>query len=59
MQGLAEANDKATSRAQKVAKWAILPTDFTEGGGELTPTLKLKRSVTAEKYQDVIDKLYS
>lgn len=41
--GLAVANANAISRAQRVAKWVILDTDFTEPGGELTPTLKLKK----------------
>jgi long-chain-fatty-acid--CoA ligase ACSBG len=57
--GLTQANKQATSRAQKVAKWALLDTDFTEVGGELTPTLKLKRSVAADKYSKVIEDLYA
>lgn len=57
--GVETANGKATSKAQKVGKWALLDTDFTEPGGELTPTLKLKRSVTAEKYVKVIEALYA
>jgi long-chain-fatty-acid--CoA ligase ACSBG len=57
--GMAVANDKATSHAQKVGKWALLPTDFSEPGGELTPTLKLKRSPAADKYSDVIEALYA
>mmetsp|Transcript_28316 Transcript_28316/g.65628 ORF Transcript_28316/g.65628 Transcript_28316/m.65628 type:complete len:496 (+) Transcript_28316:387-1874(+) len=57
--GMAKANDAATSRAQKVAKWALLPTDFTEKGGELTPTLKLKRSEAQKKYKDTIEGLYA
>jgi len=57
--GMAAANDKAISRAQRVAKWALLDTDFTEPGGELTPTLKLKRSVAADKYTDVIEGIYT
>ena len=57
--GMAKANGEATSRAQKVGKWALLSTDFTEPGGELTPTLKLKRSVAAEKYSAEIDALYA
>jgi long-chain-fatty-acid--CoA ligase ACSBG len=57
--GVKEANGKATSRAQQVNKWLLLPTDFTEKGGELTPTLKLKRSVTAEKYSDIIEAMYA
>ena len=57
--GMVAANKKAISRAQNVAKWALLDTDFTEPGGELTPTLKLKRSVAAEKYADVIEGIYA
>jgi long-chain-fatty-acid--CoA ligase ACSBG len=57
--GLLAANKKAISRAQNVAKWALLDTDFTEPGGELTPTLKLKRSVAADKYSEVIEGIYA
>ena len=58
-EGVQKANSKSASRAQQVAKWALLSTDFTEKGGELTPTLKLKRSVAAEKYIDIIESLYA
>ena len=57
--GVEVANSKATSRAQRIAKYAIVPTDFTEKGGELTPTLKLKRSVAADKYKSTIEALYA
>ena len=57
--GMAAANKVAISRAQRIAKWALLDTDFTEPGGELTPTLKLKRSVAADKYADVIEGIYA
>jgi len=53
-----QANTKAISKAQNVGKWALLPTDFSEKGGELTPTLKLKRSVAVDKYSTQIDELY-
>lgn len=56
--GMAAANNVAISRAQRVAKWALLDTDFTEPGGELTPTLKLKRSVASDKYIDIIEGIY-
>lgn len=58
-EGMKKANDKATSRAQTIGKWALLLSDFTEKGGELTPTLKLKRSVAAIKYNDEIEALYA
>ena len=53
------ANKKTTSNAQIVQKWRLLANDFTEKGGELTPTMKLKRSVAAEKYAAIIDALYA
>jgi long-chain-fatty-acid--CoA ligase ACSBG len=57
--GMAKANARAASRAQTIKKWAILPVDFSCQGGELTPTLKLKRSVVLEKYADVVERLYA
>lgn len=58
---LAAANAEATSAAQRVQKWALLPVDFTHLSAvpELTPTLKLKRAVVMEKYIDVIEGLYA
>jgi len=38
--------------------FAVVPTDFTIEGGELTPTLKLKRKFILEKYQSIIEDLY-
>jgi long-chain acyl-CoA synthetase len=45
-------------RYEKVKKVALLENEFTIEGGELTPTLKIKRRVVDEKYRDVIEKLY-
>lgn len=56
--GINRANEKATSRAQRVGKWALIDTDFSEKGGELTPTMKLRRSVAVEKYKDTINAMY-
>ncbi len=44
---------------KRIKDFALLTTDFTIEGGELTPTLKVKRRVVAEKYKDVIDGLYA
>merc|ERR1719356_259847 len=42
----------------KIQKFTIIPQDFSVEHGELTPTLKLKRSVVAKKYADLIQKVY-
>uniref|UniRef100_A0A7S3M8Z0 AMP-dependent synthetase/ligase domain-containing protein n=1 Tax=Spumella elongata TaxID=89044 RepID=A0A7S3M8Z0_9STRA len=56
--GVKTANSKTTSNAQIVQKWTWLPVDFSEKAGDLTPTLKLKRSVVDAKYTDLIESLY-
>lgn len=53
-----EINERATSSIHKIRRWAILPIDFSVAGGELTPTMKLKRSNVLRKYKDQIDKIY-
>ena len=52
-----EAN-QAVSKAEAIRKFRILPVDFTEDTGELTPTLKVKRKVVAQKFASDIDALY-
>ena len=47
------------SRAETIRKFHILPVDFTEAGGQLTPSLKLKRAVVAKEFAAEIDSLYS
>ena len=56
--GVKTANSKTTSSAQIVQKWVWLPVDFSEKAGDLTPTLKLKRSVVNEKNLPLIDSMY-
>jgi long-chain acyl-CoA synthetase len=44
---------------EKVKAIALLAGEFTVESGELTPTLKVKRRVVAEKHQALIDRLYA
>ncbi|MCV7412841.1 long-chain fatty acid--CoA ligase [Mycobacterium florentinum] len=48
----------SVSHAESIRKFRILPVDFTEDTGELTPTMKLKRNVVAEKFASDIEALY-
>ncbi len=44
---------------ERVKKVGLLENEFTIEGGELTPTLKVKRRVIDEKYRSVIDQIYN
>ncbi len=46
------------ARYERPKKIAVVPHEFTVEGGELTPSLKVKRRVVQEKYRDLIDALY-
>ena len=53
-----EAN-KAVSNAEAIKKFTILPVDWTEEGGQLTPSMKLKRNVVMKEFSSEVDALYS
>ena len=44
---------------EKVKKFELIETEWTINGGELTPTLKLKRKVIMEKYNDSVECIYA
>ncbi|MFB6607470.1 AMP-dependent synthetase/ligase [Streptomyces noursei] len=48
----------AVSKAESVRKFRILPTQFTEESGHVTPSLKLKRNVVAKDFAEEIEALY-
>ncbi len=44
---------------ESIKYFTVLPEDFKEETGELTPTLKVKRRVIQERYRDLIEAMYS
>jgi long-chain acyl-CoA synthetase len=58
VQGAIDDANQAVSAAERIKKFRILPVDFSEESGELTPTLKLKRAVVAKSFAGDIDAIY-
>jgi long-chain acyl-CoA synthetase len=56
---LVEGFNKYFNHVEQIKKFELLPKEWTVEGGELTPTLKLKRKVIMEKYRDAIERIYS
>jgi long-chain acyl-CoA synthetase len=50
--------NSAVSKAESIRAFRILPGDFTEANGMLTPSLKVKRNVVAKEYADEIAAIY-
>jgi len=46
------------ARVEQIKKFTILDHDLSIETGELTPTLKVKRNVVNERYQDVFEEMY-
>jgi long-chain acyl-CoA synthetase len=51
--------NRAVSQAESIRKFTILPDDWTEEGGQLTPSLKLKRNVVMREFRDQVAALYT
>jgi len=56
--GVDEANSRM-SRVEQIKKFKVLATEWTPGGDELTPTMKLKRRPIDQKYTEEIEALYT
>ncbi len=56
--GIVEEYNKNFNHVEQIKKFELLDSEWTIEGGELTPTLKLKRKVIMEKYRDAIERIY-
>jgi long-chain acyl-CoA synthetase len=50
--------NKRVGSWEAIKYFTLLPRAFTEEAGEITPTLKIKRKVVAQKYADQIESMY-
>lgn len=56
--GIESANSKSNHNVEVVQKFSILPQELTVSGGELSPSLKVKRFFVAQKYEGLIGAMY-
>ncbi|MEA2369491.1 MAG: long-chain acyl-CoA synthetase [Thermoleophilaceae bacterium] len=59
VQQAVDATNAKVGRVEQIKKFEILPEDLSQATGELTPTLKVKRNVVAEKFAAVVERLYA
>ncbi|MNL50682.1 Long-chain-fatty-acid--CoA ligase FadD15 [compost metagenome] len=55
---VSDANSQLAS-FESIKKYAVLPNEFTVEGGELTPSMKVKRKVVDQRFKEKIDSLYN
>lgn len=59
LQAAVDLANSEVSRAESIRRFHVLPEDFTEQNGYLTPSMKVKRNVVSEDFADQIEALYS
>ena len=59
VQELVDTANTTVSRAEAIKVFRIVPTDFTETTGHLTPSLKIKRAQVLKDYSDVVESIYT
>jgi long-chain acyl-CoA synthetase len=57
-QEVVDALNRELAQFERIKKIAVLPVEFSVESGELTPTLKVKRKVVAQRYEQQIEELY-
>jgi long-chain acyl-CoA synthetase len=58
IQGAVDALNAKQASYSRIKRFAILPRDFTQEAGELTPTLKVKRKMVSQKHRELLDSFY-
>ena len=51
--------NKSVSRAESIRKFTILPIEWTEDSGHLTPKMSIKRGVILDDFADAVDEIYT
>ena len=59
LEGINLVDNNSESNAKKVQKWRILRKDFSVPGGELGPTLKMKRHMAMKQYAELVDGFFN
>ena len=59
VQGIVDDVNRDRVRVEQIKRFAIVPRDFSQEEGEVTPTLKLRRKIVHEHFADEIDQLYA
>jgi long-chain acyl-CoA synthetase len=59
IQECVDAANRAVSQAESIRRFTVLPLDWTEEGGQLTPSLKLRRNVVTRQFRREIEDLYA
>ncbi|MCU1555995.1 MAG: long-chain fatty acid--CoA ligase, partial [Arthrobacter sp.] len=59
VQELINSANQSVSQAEAIKSFRIVPADFTEASGHLTPSMKVKRAQVMKDFEDVIEEMYS
>ena len=59
IQSLIDHANQSVSQAEAIKAFRVVPTDFTEASGHLTPSLKIKRAQVMQDYAPVVEEIYA
>ncbi len=59
IQGAVDEANKAVSNAEAIKKFVLVADEWTEEGGQMTPSMKLKRGVVQKEYEAQIEEIYA